>query len=86
MLKSRDILVLREKNRDILVLRLLLGEKRNGSSGFRVGTNPAVRAIHVERLGDCAGFSRRGALGGRDQQDPQVPPPKPPTPFPSSPI
>ena len=25
----------------------------------------------------------RGSLGGRDQQDPQVPPPKPPTPFPS---
>jgi putative transposase len=26
----------------------------------------------------------RGSLGGRDQQDPQVPPPKPPTPFPSA--
>ena len=28
------------------------------------------------------GFLRRGALGGRDQQDPQVPPPKTPHPLP----
>ena len=33
----------------------------------------------------AAEFSVSNALGGRDQQVPQVPPPKPPTPFPSVP-
>ena len=56
-----------------------------GSSGFRVGKNPVVEAICVHGLGNATGFLRRQRLsGGRDQQDPQVPPPKPPTPFPSS--
>src|SRR5208337_5547831 len=34
--------------------------------------------------GNATAFSVSEALGGRDQQDPQVPPPTPPTPFPSS--
>ena len=33
--------------------------------------------------GNATAFSVSEALGGRDQQDPQVPPPTPPTPFPS---
>jgi hypothetical protein len=62
----------------------------------RVGEKPSVLPgfvwVKIQRwklfvfkvCGLRCGCSLFEALGGRDQQDPQFPPPKPPTPFPSS--